>query len=108
LEKAGYTVLAAADGDEALRIFAEHRHDIALVVLDAIMPGLTGHEVHRRLKQLSPATRVVCCTGYDRDTARSDCLVRENVPLIQKPFTARTLLTTVREALDAQPPGQVL
>jgi signal transduction histidine kinase/CheY-like chemotaxis protein len=102
LERAGYTVLAASDGEEALRIFEEHRSAISLVMLDAIMPKLTGHEVHRRIKETSPGTKVVCCTGYDRETARSDCLVRENVPLIQKPFTARTLLSTVREALDAQ------
>ena len=102
LERAGYTVLAATDGEEALRMFEENRSAISLVVLDAIMPKLTGHEVHRRIKQVSPGTRVVCCTGYDRETVRSDCLVRENVPLIQKPFTARTFLSTVREALDAQ------
>ena len=107
LERAGYTVLAAADGEEALRMFEEHRGTISLVVLDAIMPKLTGHEVHRRIKQVSPGTKVVCCTGYDRETVRSDCLVRENVPLIQKPFTARTLLSTVREALDEKTPCQL-
>jgi len=101
LERAGYTVLAAADGEEALRMFEENRGAISLLVLDAIMPKLTGHEVHRRIKEVSPGTRVVCCTGYDREIARSDCLVRDNVPLIQKPFTARTLLSTVRQVLDA-------
>lgn len=102
LEKAGYTVLAASDGEEALEVFEEHRSEIALVVLDAIMPKLTGHEVHRRIKEVSPETKVICSTGYDRETSRSECLVRENVPLLQKPFTARTLLSTVRETLDAQ------
>jgi PAS domain S-box-containing protein len=106
LERAGYTVLAAADGEEALRMFEENRSVISLVVLDAIMPKLTGHEVHLRIKQVSPEIRFVCCTGYDREIARADCLVHENVPLIQKPFTARTLLSTVREALDAKTPCQ--
>ena len=70
LEKAGYTVLAAADGEEALQMFEEHRDAISLVVLDAVMPKLTGHEVHRHIQQVSPDTPVVCCTGYDRETAR--------------------------------------
>ena len=102
LEKAGYTVLAACDGEEALRIFRDNHDTIALVVLDAIMPKLTGHEVHRSIKQISPDTKFVCCTGYDRETARSECLVHDNVPLIQKPFTSHTLLSTVREVLDAR------
>ncbi len=100
LENAGYTVLAAADGEEAVRIFEEHRHTIALAVLDAVMPRLTGHEVHRRIREISPDVKVICCTGYDRETARSNCLSRESVPLVQKPFTAQTLLAKVRETLD--------
>ncbi len=102
LEKAGYTVLAAADGEEALRRFEENRDLISLVILDAVMPKLSGHEVHRHIRQVAPDVKVVCCTGYDRETARSECLVRENVPLIQKPFSTQTLLSTVRQTLDAQ------
>lgn len=102
LERAGYRVLAAADGQEALEIFEKHRDMISLVLLDAIMPKLSGHEVHRRIRGVSPETPTVCCTGYDRETARSECLVRENVPLIQKPFDTQTLLSVVREALDGK------
>jgi CheY-like chemotaxis protein len=102
LERAGYSVLAASDGEEALRMFEENRSAISLVVLDAVMPKLTGHEVRRRIKQISPDTRIVYCTGYNRDTTRAECLVRENVPLIQKPFTPQTLLSIVRKTLDAR------
>lgn len=107
LQEAGYTVLEACDGEEALRVFKENCDTIALVVLDAVMPRLSGHEVYRRIKRSSPDTKVVCCSGYDRETARSECLARENVPLIEKPFTSHALLSTVREVLDAQRPCQL-
>jgi PAS domain S-box-containing protein len=107
LTRAGYTVLAAADGEEALRVFEENSSVIALVVLDAIMPNLTGHEVHCRIKHIAPDTKVVCCTGYDRGTAQAGCLVRENVPFIQKPFTPHALLSAVRTALDTKTPCQL-
>jgi CheY-like chemotaxis protein len=104
LERAGYTVLAASDGEEAKRIFEENRDAISLVILDAVMPKFTGHEVHRYIKQISPDTKVVCCSGYDQESDRSECLVHEDVPLIQKPFTSHTLLTKVRQALDETSP----
>jgi PAS domain S-box-containing protein len=104
LRRAGYTVLAAADGEEALRTFQARRGEIALVLLDAIMPKLTGNAVHRRIQEMAPGTKIICCTGYDRETARSDCLACESLPVVQKPFTDRTLLFAVREALDTPSP----
>ena len=100
LQRSGYTVLAAADGEEALRLFDQHRAAISLVLLDAIMPKLTGHEVYSRIKQLAPETKIVFCSGYDPETAQSAFLVQEQVRLIAKPFDAQTLLGTVREVLD--------
>jgi len=102
LSAAGYQVLAAADGEEALRVFAEHRQGIALVVLDAIMPKLTGHEVCRRIKAQDPSARVVFVSGYDRETGQSRSIFEENLRLVEKPFNADTLLRTVREALDEE------
>ncbi len=102
LRDAGYTVLAACDGEEAMRLFEENRGSISLVLLDVIMPKMTGHEVHRRLQQLAPNVKVVFCTGYDRETAHCDNLVNEDIPLVQKPFTAHTLLSVVRKVLDTQ------
>ena len=102
LKDGGYTVLAARDGEEAVRMFQEHRHAIALVLLDVVMPKMSGHEAHRRIKELAPETKVVFCTGYDRDTAQCDGLVGEGLPLVQKPFTADVLLSVVREVLDVR------
>jgi CheY-like chemotaxis protein len=102
LTAAGYQVLAASDGAEALRVFAEHRQDISLVVMDAIMPKLTGHEVYRRIKAQNPSARVIFVSGYDRETGQSQPLFRENLRLVEKPFDADTLLRSVREVLDEE------
>ena len=108
LEKGGYTVLAASDGEEALRVFEENRTAISLVILDAIMPKLTGHEVYRRIKAVHPETKVIFCTGYDPETAQSSFIVQENVALIEKPFDADTLLRAVREVLDEEAQCQLV
>ncbi len=103
LEGAGYSVLTAADGEEAMRVFDENRDAVSLAVLDVIMPKRTGHQVCDHIKQVSPSVPIVFCTGYDPDMARSQQAVDELVPLVQKPFTAQTLLAVVRKALDARP-----
>jgi PAS domain S-box-containing protein len=100
LERGGYRVLAASDGEEALRVFKENSRDISLTLLDAIMPTLTGHEVYRHIKAEYPGARVLFASGYDSETARSGFIFQERLRLIEKPFDADTLLRAVREALD--------
>jgi signal transduction histidine kinase len=101
LKDAGYSVLAACDGEEALEMFQQHRDAVALVLLDVVMPRISGHEAQQRIHELAPSTKMVFCTGYDRETAGGDRRLGEHVPLIQKPFTAQALLSVVREVLDA-------
>jgi signal transduction histidine kinase len=102
LEKGGYTVLAASDGEEALSLFRARHADIALVLLDAVMPRLGGQDVYRRIKDEYPGTKVVFCSGYDPDTAHSNFIVNEHLRLVEKPYDPLTLLRTVREVLDAE------
>jgi CheY-like chemotaxis protein len=102
LQRSGYTVLAASDGEKALALFNAHREDIALVILDAIMPRLTGHEVYLRIKEKYPETRVIFCSGYDPETAQSNLLVDGRVRLVEKPYDPDVLLRTVREVLDVE------
>jgi signal transduction histidine kinase len=100
LEEAGYTVLVAADGAEAVRLYEVHRPRIDLVLLDLIMPNLSGAEALHRLRSLNPAARVIFISGYNRPggTALDD----ESLPVgfIQKPFRLEHLLQAVREKLD--------
>ena len=91
LEKGGYKVLAACDGEEAWGMFQEHAADISLVILDAIMPKLTGHDVYRRIQAEYPETKVVFASGYDPETSHSQDILRQNLRLVEKPFDAGTL-----------------
>ncbi len=63
LERAGYTVLTATDGEEALRVFEEHADKIDLVLLDVIMPKLGGKAVFERVREKRPRVRVLFSSG---------------------------------------------
>jgi two-component system, cell cycle sensor histidine kinase and response regulator CckA len=104
LEKAGYTVIAVPDGDQALTVFRERRHEISLILLDAIMPKLSGHDAYRCIKNECPDARVIFCSGYDPETAQSQFAIDEQLRLIEKPYDPETLLRTIREVLEAEVP----
>jgi two-component system, cell cycle sensor histidine kinase and response regulator CckA len=103
LTGAGYAVLAAADGAEAVSLFEAHADAVSLALLDAVMPKLTGHEVFDRLQLLKPGLPVIFCSGYDPDMGQVKSLMNEGLSMIQKPYDPDALLRTVRETLDAQP-----
>lgn len=103
LTKAGYQVLTAADGRTALELFESHINEVSLALLDAVMPGLTGHEVHEQIKLSKPGLPVVFCTGYDPQMAQVKTLVEDGLRLVQKPYDPEVLLHAVRDALDARP-----
>ena len=101
LERAGYTVLDAADGEEAMRLFKAHADEIALVVLDVVMPGLSGRQVHDRIKKSHPGIRVLFSSGYSHNAIHTRFVLDEGLQLIQKPYSPDTLVRRVREVLDA-------
>ena len=72
LREAGYKVLAAANGEEAVALFSDNSGQIALVLLDMIMPRMGGREAHERIRQIDPDVPVVYCTGYDSGLAKLD------------------------------------
>jgi len=69
-EQEGYRVLAACDGDEALALFAQHQPDV--VVLDILMPVMTGLEALEHIRQRQAHTPVILFTAYDKDCVRDD------------------------------------
>ena len=100
LRNAGYSVLVASDGEQAIQLFENNRDRIALAILDAVMPKLTGQQVCRRIRQMRPGTGVIFCTGYDPETARCGLPAEENIRHIEKPIHEEDLLCAVREVLD--------
>ena len=102
LARAGYAVLVAADGAEAVEQFEAHADDVSLVLLDAVMPKLTGHQAYDRIKLKNPTLPAVFCSGYDPEMDQVKPLLKQGVRMVQKPFDPDVLLRTVREVLDAQ------
>jgi len=100
LTRAGYNVITADDGVEALRIGLEKGHEIDLVLLDVVMPGLGGREVHDQLKAPFPDLGFLFASGYSLNGVHTNFVLDEGFELIQKPFDAKDLLIKVRRALD--------
>lgn len=98
LERAGYTVLDAGDGEAALRIFGEKTVD--LLLSDIQLPDVPGPELATRMKELDPELRVVYMSGYSDREVTERLKDNRSVVLLQKPFSMDELLETVRRVLD--------
>ena len=100
LEGLGYKVFVASDGDEAVRIYKEQVGEIALVVMDRVMPKVDGVESFNRLKKISPGVKVIISSGYAADEAKK---LRESgvMGFLDKPYRMAEMAKAVREAIDA-------
>ncbi|HEY7274166.1 MAG TPA: ATP-binding protein [Actinoplanes sp.] len=100
LSGAGYRVLAADGGPQALELAALHEGAIDLLVSDVVMPGMLGKELAERLVSERPGTRVLYMSGYAHPVLASQGTLDPGVALLEKPFTAADLLSAVRRRLD--------
>jgi two-component system cell cycle sensor histidine kinase/response regulator CckA len=100
LSGAGYRVLAAECGPEALELAAAHEGAIDLLVSDVVMPGMLGKDLADRLCIARPETRVLYMSGYAQPVLHTHGTLEPGVALLEKPFTANDLLTAVRKRLD--------
>lgn len=97
----GYQVIEAADGLEALEIFNHKRAEIDLVILDLLMPKLSGKETLERLRQLDSTLKILICSGYGTREPESQLLAGDRqTPLVHKPFKPEELVYAVRKILD--------
>ena len=97
----GYSVLAAADGEEAVALYQRHRETVALVVCDYGLPKFSGGEVYRRLKQLRPDLLFILASGFIDPQVKSELLTLGVKEFIQKPYDANQMLRAIRQTLDA-------
>jgi len=101
LKSLNYQVYIAASGQEALALYIEKRKEIDLVILDMIMPGISGGETFDRLRKINPAVRVLLSSGYSLTGQAQEILDRSCNGFIQKPFHLQYLSDKVREIMDA-------
>ncbi|MBI4824378.1 MAG: response regulator [Nitrospirae bacterium] len=99
LESAKYTVLTAQDGLEAVTVFQENKDLVSLVILDMIMPNLSGYETLRRLKAIKPSLKVILTSGFSKELDVRWSEEKAVKGFIEKPYRLQSLLKKVKEVL---------
>ncbi len=102
LEANGYRVLQARDGVEALELFKKQSDEIDLVLLDAIMPKMTGKMAWDNIKAIRPDAKACFISGYTADVISGKIAVDYIIPFLRKPVLPEVLLKKVREILDSK------
>ncbi len=95
LERMGFSVLTAPDGQEALKLFRDHSDEIQCVLLDLTMPHMDGEEAFRKMRQINPQVSVILCSGYNEQDATQRFSGKGLAGFIQKPFN----MTALKEKL---------
>ena len=91
LVKAGYKVLSARDGKEAVEIFKTSKEKIDLLIFDVMMPNLNGRQAAENIKNIQQGVPILYCSGYGSDLLKSEYMVEIDGRLISKPYKARCL-----------------
>lgn len=100
LERQGYTVLACADGEEAIALAERDDRTIHLLLTDVVMPGLRGYEVAQQVASARPEIKVLYMSGYAEEALVGRTVLADGA-LIEKPFAVDALARRVRETLEA-------
>jgi CheY-like chemotaxis protein len=104
LSALGYTVVRAASGQEAVDCLTPPGHGVDLVILDMIMPGMSGSATFDRLQVIAPAVPVLLYSGYSASGQAEAIINRGCSGFIQKPFDIQMLAAKIQEVLH-QPPA---
>ncbi|MBT8491105.1 MAG: PAS domain S-box protein, partial [Deltaproteobacteria bacterium] len=102
LETLGYNVIIASGGEEALDTVNQDLNNIDMIILDMIMPHMSGGETYDRLKAIDPTVRVLLSSGYSKDGQATEILNRGCNGFIQKPFNTIKLSQKIRTVLDSR------
>ena len=97
---AGYTVLAARSGEDALYLAGNHAGDIDLLLSDVVMPGMLGDELATRMLERRPMVKIVFMSGFAGDLMNRYGILQAGVSVLPKPFSKSQLLTRIRTTLD--------
>jgi two-component system, cell cycle sensor histidine kinase and response regulator CckA len=99
LEREGYTVLTASDGEEAVRIYRDKEDQVDLLLTDVVLPKLSGPEVYGAIREGGDPVRVLFMSGYPAHTLRTNAELDPSHPFLQKPWSVDEFRRAVRQAL---------
>jgi len=102
LSSYGYKVLAAHDGEEAIDIFRRHQKEIAVAVLDVVMPKKGGKQAYDEMVKINPGLKVLFLSGYSANAIHESFVLLPGLSFLQKPFSPDVFARKVREVLDRQ------
>jgi len=100
LERLGYRMVLARDGEEAVHQFAAHRNEISLVLLHMIMPRLVGTEAYEQICKLKPGIPVIFTSGCSDHRSLLSSVTTKGAAVLQKPYGSKVLACRVRDVLD--------
>jgi two-component system cell cycle sensor histidine kinase/response regulator CckA len=100
LEQSGYTVLTAANGKEALKLYKREEGKIALMILDLIMPEMGGKQCLEEFLKIDPTARVLIASGFAANGQSGEAIVMGAKGFIGKPYNVKRMLHAIREVLD--------
>jgi len=99
LKEGGYHVIKASNGQEAYDLYRQHVKDINLLVLDVMMPEMTGGDLYHKILQEGMNVPVLFLSGYAEDSTQIEILISEGAGFLKKPFSSKQLLEKIREVL---------
>ncbi len=106
LERSGYTVLTAANGKDALKLYEEKRDKISLVILDLIMPEMGGQECLEELHRIDPDLKIMVTSGYPLHGPTKEAIASAACGYVGKPYSMKEILRQVREVLNCELSGK--
>ncbi len=94
-------MVVASSGEEALEIYSAHKEDIALVILDLIMPGMGGKKCLDELLRIDPTVKILVASGYSYNGMEVDKKLESAKGFVGKPYEAKDMLGAIRKVLDS-------
>ena len=101
-ERSGFSVLEAADGEEALAVYERHARGLALALVDLTMPKLSGGELYEHVRRTDPDLRIILTSGYGPGGAPEPFSTHEPTRFLGKPFRPQELIDMVEEMMAEQ------
>lgn len=101
LDDAGYNVMSAKSGEEAIDTYLKHRGEIDLVITDLGLPGFTGKDEVLMLERINPDVRIICASGYMVHAVEREMKQAGAKAMVSKPYALQEVLEKVRTVLDS-------